>query len=319
MQDTYGEADVLRLSDIPVPTPADDEVLLRVDAAGIEMSVWHLMTGRPYLVRLAMGLRRPRQRVRGADVAGTIVSVGAAVTTLAVGDRVFGACNGSLAEFATAKAATLAAAPATLSSAEAATLPVSGCAALHALDAAGISAGQRVLVIGAGGAVGHFAVQLAKARGAHVTGVGSSRSAGFIGSLGADEVIDYTVERFEESDRSFDVIIDTAGNRPLGVLRRSLSPAGAIVIVGAETGGRIAGGLGRVILAPIVSALTRTRIVALMSNEGSAALDRLRDLADSGAVRPRIARTWPLEDGAEAVRALTSRQSNGRLVVTVTD
>ncbi len=317
VHDTYGEADVLHLAEVPVPTPKDDEVLLRVHAAGIEMSVWHLMTGRPYLVRLVSGLRAPRARIRGADVAGTVTAIGSGVTTLAVGDEVFGTCNGSLAEFATAKAAELTLAPATLTHDEAASIPVAGCAALHAIQKAEVSPGQPVLVIGAGGSVGQFALQLATARGAHVTGVGSTRSVEFIRSLGADAVIDYTVDRFEDAGEQYDVIIDIGGNRPLSSLRRCLTSNGTLVIVGAETDGRLAGGTGRILLAPIVSMFTRQRLIPLVSGQPTATLDALREVIDAGAVRPRIARVWPLEQAPDAVRELTAKRLNGRVVVSV--
>ncbi len=317
VQDSYGEADVLHPADIPVPVPGDDEVLLKVHAAGIEMSVWHLMTGRPYLVRMVMGLRAPKNPVRGADVAGTVTAVGSKVTTLAVGTAVFGTGNGSLAEYATAKAATLALAPASLTPAEAASLPVAGCAALHAVQQAEIAAGQRVLVIGAGGSVGQFAVQLAKARGAHVTGVGSTRSVEFIRSLGADAVIDYTVDRFEDAGVRYDVIIDIAGNRKLSALRRVLTPKGTLVIVGAETDGRFAGGMSRIILAPLLSTFVGQRLIPLVSGEPTATLDALRELVDAGALRPRIGRVWPLEEAADAVAELSARRLNGRIVVSV--
>lgn len=317
VQDTYGEADVLHPADVPVPTPKDDEVLLRVDAAGIEMSVWHLMTGRPYLVRLVMGLRAPKQRIRGADVAGTVTVVGRSVTTLAVGDRVFGASNGSLAEFATAKASRLALAPATLTPVEAASLPVAGCAALNAINAAEVAAGQRVLVIGAGGSVGQFAVQLAKARGAHVTGVGGARSLDFIRSLGADDVLDYRTDRIDASGTPFDVIIDTGGNRPLVELRRALTANGTLVIVGAETEGRLAGGMSRILLAPLQAMFTKQRLIPLVSSETTETLDSLRELIDAGSLSPRIAKVWPFEEARDAVAELTARTQVGRIVVSI--
>jgi NADPH:quinone reductase-like Zn-dependent oxidoreductase len=317
VQDTYGEAGVLHAADIPVPVPGDDEVLLKVHAAGIEMSVWHLMTGRPYLVRMVMGLRAPKNPVRGADVAGTVIAVGSKVTTLAVGAEVFGTSNGSLAEYATAKAATLALAPASLTPTEAASLPVAGCAALHAVQKAEIAPGHRVLVIGAGGSVGQFAVQIAKARGAHVTGIGSTRSVEFIRSLGADEVIDYTVDRFEDAGVRYDVIIDIAGNRSLPTLRRILTPKGTLVIVGAETDGRFAGGMSRIFLAPLLSMFVAQRLIPLVSGEPTATLDAVRELVDTGALRPRIGRVWPLEQASEAVAELTDRQVTGRIVVSV--
>lgn len=317
VQDSYGDADVLRLDDIPVPTPNYDEVLIRVRAAGVEMSVWHLMTGRPYLVRLVMGVGAPRSRVRGTDVAGIVESVGAKVTTLAVGDEVFGASTGSLAEFTLAKPTHLARKPTSLTFEEAAAMPVSGSAALIAVQQAGIGAGQRVLVIGAAGHVGHFVVQLAKSRGAHVTAVCSTRSIDFVRSLGADVVIDRATTRFEDSSERFDAIIDTGGNRSLSVLRRALTPKGTLVIVGAEAPGRMAGGMGRILAAPLLSLIVAQKLVALVSSERTEVLDELRQLADAGTIRPAVAQIWPLAQAADAVRELTAHRLNGRLVVSV--
>lgn len=317
VQDEYGDADVLHLEELPIPTPADDEVVIRVRAAGLEMSVWHLMTGRPHVARLALGLRAPRSRVRGADVAGIIHSVGSKVTAFAVGDEVFGSSQGSLADYAIAKASKLAAKPAGASFEEAAALPVSGSAALLAVQQSNVAVGQRVLVIGAAGHVGQFLVQLAKARGAHVTGVCSARSVDFVRSLGADAVVDRSTTRFEDSSDRYDVIIDTGGNRALSVLRSALSPKGTLVIVGAETDGAFAGGMGRILAAPLMSMFVDQRLLPLVSSESATVLDQLRQAVDAGELRPRIARTWPLEEAPAAVRELTAHRLNGRLVVTV--
>src|SRR4051794_3471488 len=238
VQDAYGEAEVLRLEDVDVPQPGPGEVLVAVRAAGVDRGAWHVMTGLPYLGRLGFGLRRPRNRVRGLDVAGTVEAVGADVTRFGKGDEVFGTCRGAYAEYATARADHLALKPAHLTFEQAAALPTSGATALHALR----HPGDRVLVIGAGGGVGSFAVQLAKARGAHVTGVCSTAKVDLVRRLGADEVIDYTRDPLTGQ---YDLILDIAGNRTLSTLRALLTPHGTLVIVGGENGGNFSGGMNR--------------------------------------------------------------------------
>ena len=240
VHDDYGSADVLRLEETAVPAIGDDEVLLRVHAAGVDVGVWHLMTGLPYVLRLmGFGLLRPKHRIPGMEVAGRIEEVGKNVTDLANGDEVYGICDGSFAEYARAKPHQLAHKPANLSFAQAASVPVSGCTALQALrDAGRIEAGQQVLVIGAAGGVGTFAVQLAKAFGAQVTGVCSGTKVDLVRSLGADDVVDYTRHDFSEGTRRWDLVLDTAGLRPLSTLRRALASRGTLVLVGGEGGGR---------------------------------------------------------------------------------
>ena len=235
-QDRYGDLDVLDFSEIDRPVPGGDEVLVRVRAAGLHRGDWHVMTGLPYLIRIvvpSLGLRKPKVPVRGMDVAGVVEAVGANVTRFQPGEEVFGWCEGAFAEYASAPQDQLAAKPATLSFEQAAVVPISGFAALQGLrDVGEIQAGQRVLVIGAAGGVGSFAVQLAKGFGAEVTGVASTSQLELVGSIGADEVLDYTRQDVTDGTRHWDLILDTAGRRPLSRLRRALTPAGTLFILG---------------------------------------------------------------------------------------
>ena len=250
VQDRYGSADVLEFRDIEDPVPGPEDVLVRVHAAGCGPDVWHLMTGMPYMARLVIGLREPKLKVLGWDVAGTVEAVGANVTALRAGDEVMGQAKGSFAELVVAKADELVPKPSGLSFEQAAALPVSGVTALRAIDEEGhVQPGQTVLVIGAAGGVGSLAVQIAKARGATVTAVSSGSKADLVRSLGADDVIDYTREDFTDGSRRWDVIIDTAGRRPLSALRRALTPKGTLVIVGGDGGGEWTGGFFRGMLA----------------------------------------------------------------------
>ncbi|MGH2766314.1 MAG: NAD(P)-dependent alcohol dehydrogenase, partial [Actinomycetota bacterium] len=247
VQDTYGSSDVLQLRDIDKPVVEDADLLVRVHAAGVDPGVWHLMTGLPYLVRImGYGLRTPKTRVRGRDVAGSVEEVGRNVTQFQPGDQVFGICEGSFAEYATAREDKVLPKPANLTFEQAAAVPISAITALQALrDKGQVQPGQRVLVIGAAGGVGTFAVQLAKAFGAEVTGVCSTTKADLVRSIGADDVIDYTRDDFADGARRYDLILDTAGRRSLSHLRRALTPRGTLVIIGGEGGGRWLGGFDR--------------------------------------------------------------------------
>lgn len=322
VQDGYGPADVLELRDIDRPSVGDDEVLVRVRAAGVDPGVWHLMTGRPYLLRaVGFGLRSPKVPVRGRDLAGVVEAVGARVTRLRPGDEVYGTCeSGSFAEYATARQDRLAIKPANLSFEQAAVTPISGMTALQGLrDCAGLRPGQRVMVIGAAGGVGSFAVQIAKAFGATVTGVCSTAKVDLVGSLGAADVIDYTHSRIDVNGARYDVIIDTAGNRPVSLLRRALTPRGTLVLVGGENGGgRLLGGYDRQMLrAPLMSIFTSQRLRNMMAKEHAADLEELRRLIDSGAVTPIVDRAYPLADAADAIRHLAQGHAAGKTVVTV--
>ena len=317
-QDRYGPAEVLELRDIDQPAIGRGEVLVAVRAAGVDPGVWINMTGRPYAARLAFGLRRPKVAVRGLDVAGVVAEVGAGVTRFRPGDEVYGTCRtGSLAEYATAQQQRLARKPAGLSFAQAAATPVSGVTALQSVRDGRVRAGQRVLVIGAGG-VGSFAVQMAKAYGATVTGVCSTAKAGLVRSLGADDVIDYTEQEIDRDGPRYDVIIDTAGNRPLALLRRAATARGTIVLVGGgHAGGRILGGFQRQMAAPLVSSFISQRLCGVTARVRAAELEELTGLIESGRVTPSVGRTYALAGAADAVRDLTAARTGGKLVVSI--
>ena len=320
VQDTYGSPDVLELRDVDMPAPKDDEVLLRVHAAGVGPDVWHLMTGLPYLMRvMGYGLRKPKTRVRGWDVAGRVESVGKDVTRFRVGDEVYGTCHGSFAEYASAPAGKIAPKPANLDFEQAAAVPISAQTALQGLrDAARVKPGDRALIIGAAGGVGTFAVQIAKAFGADVTGVCSTTKVGLVRSIGADEVIDYTSEDFAAGGPRYDVILDTAGNRTVSHLRRALNARGTLVIVGGEGGGRWFGGFDRQVLrAPITSAVVSQKLIGLTSKEASEDLVALTELIEAGKVTPVIEKTYPLSGAPEAIRHLAEGHARGKLVLTV--
>jgi NADPH:quinone reductase-like Zn-dependent oxidoreductase len=316
-QDHYGEAgDVLRLEEIARPAIGDEDVLLRVHAAGVDQGVWHLMTGLPYPVRLACGIRAPKTRVRGREVAGRVEATGSAVTALRVGDEVFGIADGSFAQYASARPGKLAPKPANLTFAQAAAVPVSALTALQAVrDRGRVQAGQKVLVIGASGGVGTFAVQIAKAAGAEVTGVSSTAKLDLVRSLGADHVIDYTRDDITAGGHRYDVILDTGGHRPLSELRRALTPRGTLVIVGSETGGRWLGGSDRQLRALILSPFTSQRLTTLICSENTQDLRALTELIESGQVRPVIDRTYPLSQIPQAIQYLRDGHAQGKVVV----
>lgn len=316
VQDRYGSADVLALRKIDRPVVGKDEVLVRVHAAGMDPGVWHLTTGIPYLMRLfGTGFFAPKARVPGMDVAGRVEAVGENVTAFRPGDEVFGAGNGSFAEYACARADKLALKPANLTFEQAATVPISASTALEALrDAGRIQPGQKVLVIGAGGGVGTFAVQLAKAFDTEVTGVCSTAKTDLVRSIGADHVIDYTREEIAGGER-YDLILDTAGNRPLSSLRRALAPEGTLVIVGGE-GARWLG-VSRPLRALLLNPFVRQRLTALFSIVRKENLELLRELIEAGKVTPVIDRTYPLSEAPEAVRQWEKGHARGKSVIAV--
>ncbi len=319
VQDTYGSPDVLQLKEIDRPLVGDDEVLVRVHAAGVDQGVWHMMAGLPYLIRIAgFGLRTPKNPVRGYDVAGRVEAVGENVSRFQPGDEVFGTCRGSFAEYACARADRLAPKPASLTFEQAAAVPISGYAALQAVrDQGKVRPGQRVLVIGAGGGVGTFAVQLAKGFGAEVTGVCSTTKTELVRSIGADHVIDYTREDFADGRNRYDVILDIAGNRSLSHLRRALAPEGTLVIVGGEGGGRWLGGIDRQLRAMLLSPFVRQKLGTWISTEREEDLETLRELLEAGKVRPVVDRTFPLSEVPEAIRYMRNGQARGKVVITV--
>ncbi|KOG54635.1 NADPH:quinone reductase [Streptomyces virginiae] len=316
VQDSYGPPAVLRLEEVERPVPGRGEVLVRVRAAGLDQGVWHLMAGMPYAVRAVSGLRRPRNRVRGMDVAGVVEAVGPDATRFRPGDEVYGNCSGSFAEYACAKEGALAPKPESLDFEQAAAVPVSGCTALGAVrDSGRVEAGRSVLVLGASGGVGSFAVQVAKAYGAHVTGVCSTAKTDLVRSLGADEVLDYTQEDPVDGSRRYDVILDIAGNRPISRLRRALTAGGTLAIVGGEGGGKWLGGnerqLGAMLLSPFVGHRLRAHGTLVRSRD----LETLTELIEAGAVRPAVDRTYPLAEVPDAVARLRDGQVRGKLVI----
>ena len=321
VQDAYGTEDVLEYRDVDKPAPRDGEVLVRVRAAGLDRGVWHVMTGLPYLVRVVvptMGLGRPKVPVRGMDLAGQVEAVGGGVTRFRPGDAVFGWADGSYAEYASVPEGQLVPMPANLGFEQVAAVPISGLAALQGLrDVGEIQAGQKVLVIGAAGGVGSFAVQLAKAFGAHVTGVGSTTQLDLIRSLGADEVVDYTRDDVTDGSRHWDLILDTAGHRSLSQLRRALTPRGTLVIVGSEVRGRWMGGFDRNLRAVALSRLVGQRLRMLSSTPRQDDLQTLRELIEAGKVTPVVDRTFPLPETPEAIRHLLRGHGRGKIVITV--
>jgi NADPH:quinone reductase-like Zn-dependent oxidoreductase len=320
VQDRYGSADVLRLARIAPPRITDRQVLVRVHAAGLDRGTWHLMAGRPYVMRLGFGIRAPRNPVSGRDVAGTVVAVGSAVTRFSPGDEVYGIAPGSFAEYATAREDKLARKPVNATFEQAAVVPVSGLTALGAISDAGrMQPGQKVLVIGASGGVGSYAVQLAKAFGAaEVTGVSSTAKLDLVRSLGADHVIDYTREDFADGAHHYDLILDIGGEPALSRLRRALTPTGTAVLVGGEEGGDWTGGVvGRQLRALIVSRFASQRLTNYFNREHGSDLERLTPLIEAGKVTPSIERTYPLDRAPEAMRHLVAGKARGKIAINV--
>jgi NADPH:quinone reductase-like Zn-dependent oxidoreductase len=319
-QDRYGEADVLEFGDVLEPVVREHDVLIRVRAAGAGPDVWHIMAGKPYMARPMLGWARPKIRIRGWDVAGTVETVGSAVTEFGPGDEVMGTAErGSFAELTVAPADKLVRKPERLSFEQAAAVPVSGTTAIQAVrDKAHVQPGQSVLVIGAGGGVGTFTVQIAKAMGATVTGVASTSKLDLVRSIGADDVIDYTREDFTDGSRTWDVIVDTAGRRPLRELRRALTPKGTLVVVGGDGGGRWTGGFFRGMLrGPIVSIFIGQTLGGINAKVTKQDLLTLSELIEAGSLTPVVDRTFDLVEAADAVRYLAEGHAAGKIVVTV--
>ncbi len=326
VHDVYGPPGVLELREIEKPTPGDDQVLVRVHAAGVDPGVWHLTAGEPYMARLmGLGGCAPKARVRGLDFAGVVEAAGASVRRYRPGDEVFGACDpvdgGSFAEYTRASPERLALKPANLTFEQAAAVPVSACTALQGLrDRGHIEPGQKELVIGAGGGVGTFAVQLAKAFHTEVTGVCSRPKVGLVRSLGADRVIDWTRDGgpFAGGTCFYDLILDCAGRRAVSALRRALAPTGTLVIVGGEGGNRWTGGFGRqIVRAPALSVVGKRKLRSLTAKVTGTDLKFLRDLIEAGKVAPVVTRTYPLAEAPEALRYLHEDHPTGKIVVTV--
>jgi NADPH:quinone reductase-like Zn-dependent oxidoreductase len=313
----YGPPDALELQDIEKPSVSEDGVLVRVHAAAVGKGDWLTVQGLPYVARMRYGLRKPKHPVPGFDVAGRIEAIGSKVTELQSGDEVFGWCDGSFAEYASVPEGRLARKPTNLSFEQAAAVPISGFAALQALrDTGGVRPGQRVVVIGASGGVGSFAVQLAKAFGAQVTGVCSTKSLEMVRSIGADHVIDYTQQDFTRTGQRYDLILEMAGNRSLADLRRALTPKGTLVLVGGS-GGRWFMGTGRTLRAVVVSLFVGQRLRSFLSRPRGADLVVLKELIEAGKLTPVIDRTFPLRETPAAIRYVGERSTQGKTVITV--
>jgi NADPH:quinone reductase-like Zn-dependent oxidoreductase len=312
----YGSPAVLRLEEIDRPVASAGEVLVRVRGAALNPLDWHFMRGTPGLLRLGLGLPRPRKPGVGADLAGEVAAVGPSVTLLRPGDEVFGLSRGTFAEYVCARERSLAVKPANCSFAEAAAVPIAGCTALQGLrDHGRVVRGQRVLINGAAGGVGTFAVQIARSLGVEVTGVCSTRNVELVRSLGAALVVDYTREDFAAGSRRYDMVFDCVGNRRLSDLRRVLAPKGACVMIGG--GGSslaiVAGMLGTFVLSRVVS----QRLVSFLASVNTADLGVLRGLIESGQVRPVIDRQYPLDRAAEAMAYLEEGHARGKVTVAV--
>lgn len=318
VQEAYGSAVVLHMAQIPRPKIAENEVLVRVHAAGLDRGTWHVTRGLPYAVRLAYGIRSPKNAVPGLDLAGTVMAVGAAVTGFAAGDQVFGVGRGPFAEYAAARESQLARKPSNISFEQASVVPVSACTALQALRAASqITPGQKVLILGASGGVGSYAVQLAKAAGAEVTGVCSTAKLDLVRSLGADHVIDYTKQDFADGAERYDLILDIAGNPTLVRLRRALTRTGTAVIIGGEEGGSWTGSIDRQFRALALSPFITQRLTMVMATQGAADLEHLAGLIEAGALTPAIDRTYPLEQVPDAMRYFDAGKARGKIAITI--
>ena len=319
VRDKYGPPEVLELRDIDKPEIADEEVLVGVHAAGVDRGVWHIMTGLPYPIRLAgYGFRAPKNPIIGSDVAGVVEAVGKDVTRFQPEDEVFGIGKGSYAEYVCAREDKLAPKPASLTFEQAAVVAISGLTALQGLrDHGRVEPEQRVLIIGASGGVGTYAVQIAKAFGAEVTGVCSTTKVDIVRSIGADHVIDYTRVDFAEGEPRYDLILDIGGNSSLARLRRALTPKGTLVIVGGETDGRWLGGTDRQLRAMMLSPFVGQKLGTFINKENHEDMIVLKELIESGKVTPVIDRTYPLCEVPEAIRYLEEGHAQGKVVITV--
>ena len=318
VQDRYGSAEVLVLRDIDRPGIGDDEVLVRVRAAGVNPGDWAIMCGLPYIARPAYGLRKPRNGVQGTDVAGQVEAVGTSVTRFRPGDEVFGWCNGSFADYVAASEDALALKPANLTFEQAAAVPQAGFVALQALrDHGNVRAGQKVLVNGASGGIGTFAVQIAKSLGANVTGVCSTRNVDLVRSIGADQVVDYTREDFTKNGQRYDFILDNVGNHSLSDLRRALTPTGTLVPNGGAFENHWFAGGGRVISALVLSRFVSHTLRPFLASPKHADLVVLKELIEAGKVTPIIDRAYPLSEARQAIDHVGTGHARGKVAITV--
>ncbi len=317
VQRRYGGSETFEITRLARPEPGPGEVLVRTRAAAIDRGTWHLMAGLPLIARPAIGMRRPRTPIPGRDIAGTIAAVGPGVTGFTCGDEVIGTADGSLAEYATVPLTRLAVAPSAAAPAQAAALPISGLTALQAVRTGRIAPGGRVLVTGASGGVGSYAVQIATAAGAEVIAAASGPKEDFVRSLGASGFIDYTAGPIDRTGARFDTVIDIAGYLPVRRLRRMLTNRGTLVVVGAETGGRWTDGVQRQLYAGVTSLFVRHRLTGLVSKETGADIAELAAMVDDGRIRPAVDKVFALDDAARAMDYLLSGAARGKIVVTL--
>ncbi len=318
INERYGAAEVLELRELPMPELEADQVLVRVHAAAVNPLDWHFMTGTPYFLRLIAGGRGPKQQVRGVDMAGVVQAVGSDVTAYRTGDEVFGGGAGCFAEFVASREKNIAHKPSGMGFDEAAALPVAAVTALQGLrDHAGVSRGSSVLINGASGGVGSYAVQIAKHLGAEVTAVCSTRNVDLVRSLGADHVIDYTIDDFAAMPRRYDAILDNVGNRSLSDCRRVLTDTGVLVIVSGPKHNKLLGPVTRVLLAKVRFLIGKQRAVTFTADETHDELVALADLVDAGTLRSVIDRTYQLDETADAMRYLADGHAQGKIIIDV--
>jgi len=319
VQDRYGSAAVLEARNIDKPHIGDDEVLVRVRAAGVNPADWAIMSGLPYIARPVYGLRKPKNIVRGTDVAGTVEAVGSGVTRFKPGDEVYGSASGSYAEYATGAEAELALKPANLTFEQAAAVPMAGLVALQAIrDHGHVQAGQKVLINGASGGIGTFAVQIAKALGAEVTAVASTRNLDLVKSIGADHVIDYTKEDFTRSGQHYDFILDNVSNHSLSDLRRALTPTGTLIPNGGNFGNRWLASGGRIVRGTVLFRFGSQKLGNfLVSMKKHEDLDFLKELIEAGKVTPVMDRTYPLSETAQAIAQVGGGHLRGKVTVSI--
>jgi len=320
VQDRYGSPDVLQFRDVDKPVAADNEVLVRVHAAAVNARDWHVMRGDPYAARMMLGFRRPKVKVRGTDFAGRVEALGRDVKRFRPGDEVYGEIDGAFAEYVCVPDDVVEPKPTNLTFEQAAAVPLAGNTALMGLrDLARVQPGQQILINGASGGVGTFAVQIAKSFGAYVTGVCSTRNLDLVRSIGADHVIDYTREDFTRNGRRYDVVFDLVGNRSLTECRRALTPVGTLILSGGgvSKGGSLIGPVGLIIRGQLLSRFVRHGLLVLTAKPSRENLATLRELAESGKVTPVIDRTYPLSEAPEAIRYLEVEHARAKVVITV--
>lgn len=320
VQDRYGPADVLEFKDVERPEPGPGEVLVRVRAASVNAYDWHFLHGDPKVARPVMGWRGPKAQIRGRDFAGVVEAVGSAVSDLKPGDEVFGEADGAFAEYVCAPDGSVGPKPSNLGFEQAAAIPLAGNTALIGVrDVGAVQPGQRLLVNGASGGVGTFAVQLGKAYGAEVTGVCSARNADMVRSLGADHVIDYASEDFTRAGRTYDVVLDLVGNHSLAAFRRTVTPTGTLVLSGGGVyeGGSFLGPMTLFLKRKLTAPFVRQRLLELPARQSKKNLAALKELAESGRMAPVVERTYPLSEAAEAIRYLEVEHARAKVVITV--